>query len=335
MSNPSHEDLTDAVEADSPFLPGTNLQYAWDSVSLTAAMSCWRRYYYQTIEGRTSKSPSRAIALQFGIAFHKGMEFYHQHRASGLTYDDAVASTIQDLTLDPHYASLPTLEEVQAETDAAPEDDDGITARNSKVRTRYHLMRAVVWYLDHYREDPIQTLILPSGRAAVEVSFRIELPCTVAGQPALLSGHLDRVGTFNDYLYVVDYKTTKSISRQFFSDFQLSHQFSGYTIGGNAIFDRPLRGAIIDGIALLVGGAKFSRGTCDRTESQLDEYIETVQNTLDEAERHASTGLYPMNTSACYFCEFKEICSTPREYRNAKLNMLFHAGKGWNPLANR
>lgn len=49
----SLDDRIPATQAlvDSPFIPGTRTQYAWDSVSLTAILSCPRRYYYQIVEG--------------------------------------------------------------------------------------------------------------------------------------------------------------------------------------------------------------------------------------------------------------------------------------------
>lgn len=334
---------TPNLGADSPFIPETNLQFAWDSVSLTAAMACWRRYQYLILEGLQPKGPSRAIALQFGIAFHKGLELYHKARADKSLelmsdYDKHIVAQheaiVQLLQYEP-YLSLPTQEDIEAEAASTDDNDDGISLRNAKVRTRYHLMRALVWYLEHYADDQAKTLLLPSGEPAVEVSFRIHLPVQVLGHDVLLVGHIDRMVEFNERLYVKDYKTTKGLSRQWFADFELSHQLSGYTAAGQVILDRPVSGAIVDGIALQVGGVQFQRGFVNKTEGQLNEYFETVQNTLDEAERHADTGEYPMNTSACYFCQFKELCRQPPEFRESYKAQLFDKVPAWNPLENR
>lgn len=323
--------------ADSPFIPGTTLQYAWDSVSLTAAMACWRRYQYQILEGLRPRGPARAIALDFGIAFHKGMELYQGARAFGGEHFAAVEHTVDALTRDPHYAALPA-EEPAAEDerpDNPEEQDDGIHRRNAKIRTRYHLMRAVVWYLEHYAADLARTIILPSGAPAVELSFRLPLPIQVGGHDMLLSGHIDRAVELEGGLYVSDYKTTKSLSKQFFDNFELSHQLTGYSVGGNAILHQPISGIIIDGIALQVGGVQFARRPTKRTAGQIDEYLETVQDTMLEAERHADSGLYPQNTSACYFCEFRQLCSTAPEYREGYKRTLYEVGAAWNPLQNR
>lgn len=324
---------TDPTPPDSPFLPDTTLQYAWDSVSLSNAMACWRRYYYNIILGLQPKGPSRAIALEFGIAFHLGLEFFHKKRAEGMGYDDATHAAIYDLTREATYQGLPTGEEVE---DERPDDaDDGITYRNSKVRTRYHLLRALVWYFEHYRDDPAETLILSNNKPAVEVSFRLPIPVEVEGVEVLLCGHIDRAVNYAGSLYVADYKTSKSLSRQFFADFELSHQLTGYTLAGQAIFEKPVNGAIIDGIALQVGAAQFGRKVITKTSGQIDEYLETVQNTVDEAARHHAAGDYPMNTSACYFCQYKELCSKPPEFRNNYISMQFNKKSAWNPLDNR
>lgn len=327
--------VPDLASPDSPFIPGTSVQYAWDSVSLTSAMSCWRQYYYTIVRGLVSKNPNTAIALDFGIAFHKGQEHYHDAIAEGQSNDEAIATTIQLLTANPHYSRLPTHDEVMEKAESTPDDDDGIDLRNSRIRTRYHLLRSLVWYFEHYANDPAKTLIGASSGAAVEVSFRLELPLEIAGHPVLLCGHIDRAVEFNGAYYCVDYKTTKSLSRQFFAMFDLSHQMTGYTIAGNIIFDRPISGVIVDGVALQVGGCQYQRSITRRTDGQITEYLATVQNTLREAEEHADTDSWPMNTSACYFCNFKEICAKPPEFREGYIKQLFHENRGWNPLENR
>lgn len=321
--------------AESPFIEGTNIQYAWDSVSLTAAMACWRRYYYTIVLGLQRKGPASAIALDFGIAFHKGMEHYQHAAAEGADHTSAVEYTVRELLSNQHFAQLPTHDEVQDLAGNLDEDDDGITLRNSKVRTRYHLMRSVVWYLDNYQPDPLKTYILSNGKPATELSFRMELPLDIAGHPVLLSGHLDRVAYLNDRLYVVDYKTTKALSRQFFADFSLSHQITGYTLAGRSVMHEPVQGAIIDGIAILVGGVKFQRQPVDRSEGQIEEYIETVGRVVSDAERNNDLGSWPMNTAACYFCHFKELCAHPPEHRSRYIDMLYDSKPAWNPLESR
>jgi len=321
---------------DSQFVEGTRVQYAWDSVSLTSILSCPRRYKYQILDGLVPNNPSYAIALVFGIQFHKGLEYYHKARADEHDHDSAVKLAIRKLLLEPATVSLPTDDEVDAAREATdPDEDDGIDLRNSKVRTRYYLVRALVWYLEHYRDDPAETIILANGAPAVELSFRIPLQLDVLGTPMLLCGHIDRGVTFNDRIYSADYKTTKSISRQWFDMFDLSHQMTGYTIAGTAIFPEPARGVMIDGVALQVGQVRFSRGWTRRSQGQIEEYFELLSEVRDKAIRYAETGRYPMNTASCYFCEFKEICKQSPEYRDRFIRQHYTSKPGWNPLENR
>jgi hypothetical protein len=334
--------IVTAPEAPSPFRPDTVAQFAWDSVSIGNALACWRRYQYTVIEGWRSKSPNAAIALTFGIAFHHGLEYYHRARADGCDHDWAVHIAIRKLTASAEYAALPTSDEIAVMRETVEEDDDGITLRNSKVRTRYHLIRAVTWYLDHYENDPLTTILHADGTAAVEVSFRIPMPLLQPnGEPYILAGHLDRVAEMVGRPYVVDYKTTKSLSSQFFSTFALSHQMSGYTFAGQVALSQPIAGVIIDGIALQVGGCKFGRAPAPRTRGQLGEFFDQCEHTFAIAEGLAAKLIadprfeYPMNTQSCYFCDFKEICSQPPEFRRRYLAMHFERKPAWNPLENR
>lgn len=333
----------------SPFIPNTYLQFAWDSVSIGNALACWRRYQLRHLEGWQPNGGTSAIALTFGLAFHSGLEEYHNCMAmENMDHENAVYATVRYLLLkDPNFAKLPYQEDVAAlanEIEEKEDEDDGIVLRNTKVRTRYHLIRAVVWYLDNYRKDNCRTIILPSGNPAVELSFRVELPHTVASHDFgnyILAGHIDRAVDYQGSFYVTDYKTTKSLSSQFFSAWTLSHQLTGYTFAGGIILDKPVRGAIVDGIALQLGGCKFGRAPSTRTRSQITEYLDNLQHVFFIAEHLAAKLVadpafeYPMNTASCYFCDFKEICRQPREFRRRYLKMHFHQELPWNPLENR
>lgn len=338
------------AQPDSPFIEGTTIQYAWDSVSLTSFLSCPRRYQYQIIEGLVPNSTGYAIALVFGILFHKGLEEYHREKtllkAGGMVGDEdaheaALLHAVRHLLNDqPATATLPTdevIEEMAENYD--PDEDDGIQLRNSKVRTRYYLIRAVVWYLEHYKDDPCSTIIMPSGAPAVELSFRIPLPIDIASgakhHQLMLCGHIDRGIEFNGHHYPDDYKTAKSITQQWKEMFDLSHQMTGYSVAGSILFEAPVIGAMIDGIALQIGQCKFNRHFTTRSEGQVQEYFELLGYVAQQAERHYLSGSYPMNTASCYFCEFKQVCRTPPEYRDRYISQHYSRKPGWNPLENR
>src|SRR5882672_6425582 len=146
-------------QAPSPFLPGTNIQYSWDSTSLGWFKECARKYYYSMILGLRSKGDS--VHLVFGQWYHSALELYDKTRAEGHKHEFAL-----------HFV----VTEAMAWTwrDGAP-----ITFDNPN-KTRETLIRSVIWYLDHFKDDPAQTVILANGKPAVELSFRMELdygPC--------------------------------------------------------------------------------------------------------------------------------------------------------------
>src|SRR5580693_8242356 len=205
--------MTDEVQ--SPFLPGTNIQVAWDSTSLGWLKVCPRLYYYQMIEGWASNEES--VHLRFGQEYHHALQDYDVLRAAGIRHNDAVHDTVRELLIR-----------------TADFDPD------HKTKTRSGLVRTVIWYLDQFRNENTKTHILADGKPAVELSFRFELDWGPASakeqtwidedsgitgnkykqtQPYILSGHLDRVIDLNGDLFVMDRKTTTAApSSWFFSN---------------------------------------------------------------------------------------------------------------------
>jgi hypothetical protein len=236
----------------------------------------------------------------------------------------------------PEYESLPVEEDIEEQKATQDEDDDGISLRNSKIRTRYHLLRALVWYFEQYRTEQMPVLMLADGSPAVEYSFRVPTGIELSdGTDLIYCGHFDSIVQFNDELLVRDIKTTKSITRQWAAGFDLSHQMTGYIFGGKVGLERQVTGAVIDAIALQVGGCKYSRFFTHRSNSQLGEFIQLLGYVGEQAERYALSGYYPLNTSACMFCEFKSVCSQTPELRQGYLNYNFERKAPWNPLRSR
>lgn len=324
--------------ASSPFT-SAGAQFAWDSTTITIAKECPRRYQYKVLEHWESKSPSSAIALAFGILVHSGIESYHKLRSEGVDHEAAIATAMRGLTASPLYAKLPTEDQFQDAKTAAAEDDedDGVDTRNSRVRTRYFLWRALVWYFEQYRNDPMEVVLRSDGQPAVELSCRAPVGFSLStGEEVLLCGHLDKVVTFNDQLFVSDIKTTKSITHSWRKEFDLSHQMSGYALLGRVALERPVSGVVIDGICLQVGGTRFARHFTHRTESQLGEYVHELRLLTEEYEHYAAAQFWPQRQSFCRFCNFVDVCRQPPEMRGAYLRQYFKQSEHpWNPLEAR
>lgn len=312
----------------SPFLPGTNIQYAWDSTSLGYLKKCPRLYQYSIIEGWRPKTTG--IDLQFGLWYHKGLELYDRYKAAGIKHEPALEETVLWL------------------------HNETYGWEGNNYKNTISLLRSVTQYLDQFGEnDPAKTVVRPNGEPAVEISFRFELNLgptpsyeaqmqgeghLVSGQPYLLCGHLDRVVEFGGGNYVMDRKTTKStLSDSYFDQFAPNTQMTLYTLAAKVVLDTPIKGVIIDAMQILIKEpyTRFARGFTYRTPAQLEEWLDDLNSTLHQAEGYARQGYWPMNDSACFLCRFKSICSKDPAVRPAFLEADFTKEDPWNPLRVR
>lgn len=320
-------------------IPG--LQTAWDSTSLGALKTCPRLYFYKIILGLQSRK--MAEPLQFGIWLHEFLEYYDFAKCDGATHAEAVHDTIwhvlkETTELVPQTDPLgnPAFNE-----DGTPSLHRVFWAPEDKRRTRYALVRALVWYFDKYPEDPAKTVILANGKPAVELSFKfpLEMPrLDDVLHSYLLCGHIDRMVEFADMIYVMDHKTSGyNLSSKYFDQFTPSNQMSLYALAGKIIYHRPVEGVIINGIQLAVGFNRFSRGFAPRTAEQLDEFYEDTKVWIKQAESFATQAHWPMNEESCSKyggCDFRHICSKSPVVRETFINADFHT-RIWDPLTPR
>jgi hypothetical protein len=335
-------------EARSHFLPGTQIQIAWDATSLEALKKCPRYYQYVMIDNWQGKGD--AIHLRWGQEMGLTIDGYHESRAAGVPHDDAVHDTVRAL--------------LHRIDDWAPEPGTKSEERKSKE----NLVRTVVWYLDHYENDAAEVVKLANGKLAVELSFNFELGWGpmhtweggvgwdsagsyqtdgVQKRPYLLCGHLDKVVRFSGDLFVMDHKTTTgTLGSYFFDNFNPHNQMSVYTIAGQTIMKSPIKGVIIDGIQVVNEADPerkkepfFRRGITYRTPDQLEEWLDDAKRWMRQAERYAEEGHWPMNDTACSMyggCRFRGVCEKSPQVRQKWLESGFtQENPRWNPLVPR
>lgn len=312
------------MTAPSPFSPhNPRLQLAWDSTCLGLLKTCPRKYYYKMIENWSKGGES--LHLDFGIYYHSALEEYDKAKAKGACHDEATEICL-------HHALIISKDFVGT---------DNPTAWESKgnVKSRATLIRAIVWYLEHFRDDPAKTVILDDGKPAVELSFRMELPIeNMYGENIMLSGHLDRLVEMGDQIYVLDRKTTAStLGSYYYNQYSPNNQMSLYTLASQVVLPKAAAGVIIDAAQLAVGFARFHRGIVTRTQAQLDEWLKDFERWMRAAERFAAEGYWPMNDTACGNyggCEFQPVCKMDPCVRGLILKNDF-IKKIWNPLESR
>lgn len=312
----------------SPFLPGTQIQFAWDSTSLNLLKTCPRLYQYTIIEGWGGTHES--AHLRFGSEYHAALEHFDRQLALGAKHEDALRSMVRAI--------------LSSTIDFSPDKE----TKAGKYKNRENLLQLAVDYVDHFHPDPATTYIKSDGTPAVELSFRFELDygpesLDAITQPYLLCGHLDRVVSFNRQLFVMDRKTTTTtLGPYYFSQYNPHNQMSLYTLAGRVILNTPIAGVIIDAAQIkLEEPNAFARGFTYRTEAQLEEWQDDLRTNLYLAETYAINAYWPMNDTACDKfggCRFREVCSRDPHVRPNILKSDFvklPEDQRWNPLRSR
>lgn len=330
------------------------LQIALDSTSLKAMKKCWRYYYYSIVRGYALEGEN--IHFVFGIWFHSATELYDHLRIgnpdwrfyrrlrslgipretarravkTGLDHETALICTIRFAlictwnfeTRRPHNSMEPT-------------------------KNRQTLLQTLVRYLDKFKDDPMQTVRLQNGKAAVELSFKFALNdldedgtfVAPTGEEYLLCGHLDKLASWNGDLYIPDKKTSKyELDDNYFYQFTPDIQVSVYSIAGRVITKQDVAGVIIDGTQLLVGGSRFRRKEIPRSEAQLEDWIKDLRFYLHMAYICASTNHWPMNEESCGWgrmqCQFRPVCSCEPSGQEDVLKN-YYVPRIWDPMLPR
>lgn len=290
-------------------------QWAWDSTSLSNFVTCPRKYFYENLQGW--QSVERSVHLIFGGHYASALERYHKLTVGGVPQDEAVRTVVGELLLDTWDFEH-----------SKPQD------WMHNIKTRDTLVRSVVWYLDQYADDPMETVVLANGKAAVEYSFSIEL-----SPDYLYCGHIDRLVNYSGGVYVQDQKTTGgAITPRFFDDFKPDYQMSGYTLAGTIGFAIPVAGVVIDAAQIAVGFTRFARGFTHRTPPELEEFRTEALHYIGQAKAAHESGYYPMNRKACGNyggCAFRKVCSASPHHRDGMLKAGFTQRDRWDPLKSR
>lgn len=327
------------------------LQYAWDHSSITPFKICPRKYYYNMI---AQQAPSaQAPALTFGSLYHASLEEYDKALARGESFEDAQRKAVR-YALEKTGAyeegwECPTCEawgEGPTCTNCAGETVK--TRRwvpwnsDDTRRTRFTMVRSVVWYTEqfHPNEDPLQALILPDGKPAVELSFQISLGITNPfGQDYIYCGHIDKIARLpSSGIYIQERKhTVQTISGHYFDKYSPDNQISGYIFAAEVLLGETPKGAFVDATQVAVGFSRFSRGPVHRTKAQLEEWLRDTIYHIRLAEQCAQQNNWPMNDSVCGLyggCDYRDVCNKDPSVRDNYLKSNFKT-RVWNPLEVR
>jgi len=297
------------------------LQLAWDSTSLGALKRCPRYYQYNIVEGYTGRAES--IHLRFGIEYNDSMVAYNKSRAQGNDHEQGVRDAVRyalthtwDYKLNrPWTSDLP-------------------------MKTRETLVRSIVWYLEKFENDPLETIILQNGQPATEVSFRINLDIhsELTGEGYLICGYLDRMVNFNGGVWITDKKTTRyALDEKYFAGYSPNTQVSQYDFAGQIMSPEPVKGVLIDAVQLGVTFSRFQRAQIGRTDAQREEWLHDSMHFIRQNEEYVKNDYWPQNDQGCNLyggCPYREVCAATPEIRPKLLEGLY-VKRIWDPLVVR
>lgn len=308
-----------------------DFQFAWDNTSLSLLKRCPRKYYYSMIENWNRKHT--AAPLSFGSFFHRGLELFDRFRQKGLDYQAACEQMVKQVAIESEMDSIVfdpnTLVETKVKQRYATDDNK---------RNLYTLLRSLIWYLDHYKNDVFETIVLPNGKPAVELSFRIEMPFKVNDTQILYCGHLDKAVTHGGLAWVLERKhTVRTLGSYYFDQYIMDSQPTGYAFALETLSHRAVGGVIIDAAQVAVGFTRFQRAFANRRPERINEWLENTKEWIQLAADFANANHWPMNETACAVmgkCPYIDVCSAPKNMREQYLNTQFEK-RVWDPLKSR
>src|SRR5262245_26173729 len=242
------------------FKDGVPFQIYWDNSCLDLLRTCPRKYYYAIVCGLSARGEN--VHLKFGFLYHQALEYSDRLKVEGIKgvlLERAVLKYV--LTISWGWNS------------------------DHKMKNRVVLVRAVMAYLDHFKNDAAKTLILQTGKPAVELSFRFEIELEGAYGQYGLCGHLDKLIEFDGANYVLDRKTTlKSFAEDYIKSFKPSGQMQQYTAGGQVGFVADIEGVIIDACYIATNLDTLSRFKVSYTKDQMSEWLDNTKFYIKMAE---------------------------------------------------
>lgn len=277
-------------------MEGTSIEFPLviDSTLLNSWRSCQKQAFYSGF--RKIKRVGINIDLHAGGAFARGLEETRRsYYERGLSADISIANGLRALW------------------DAF--GDPQIIKDTPKTWDR--MAGALVAYFDEYPlgEDNI-TPACYNGKWAIEFSFAVPLDMwgffhPESGDPLILAGRTDQIGTFRDSDFVVDEKTTKQLGEQWPNKWNLRAQFLCYMWAAR-LHGFNIAGTIVRGVCIRKTGYDFAEALIRRNDMLLDRWEWQTRRSISEMLLAYQQGTFGYNLGeACESyggCPFKQLC---------------------------
>ena len=258
----------------------------FDHSMLETHDECPRKFAYKYVYNRATSGVSYPIVN--GNIYHYMMEGLNKHLVDnhGKVPDDETAQKIMAKGIekywpgDPspgHYYEWMTLVRVVKTLEAGFQ-----FFKREQLVSRREVIRA---------EEPF-LLYLPNKRT--------------------YGGRIDNILLWNRKLWMKDYKTTSKMGKTYPDKFDPANQFTGYIWASGELTGRRPAGAIIQSIYNTKNqGPQIVEHITQRSEGQINRFLESTMQKIEDIDRHYDKNTWPMNTNACQNwggCPYRQAC---------------------------
>jgi hypothetical protein len=282
----------------------------WSYSRLSSYQRC-PRYAYYSYEMQLSRKDYGSDALDFGSLWHEIMEIWYTWKGSWEKGRQAVFT---------HIANQVQVQMEAESTQNIPRYFLPITENEDPKRSYAHMVRLFDEYTQFYGQDSLK-VIRTADIPYTEKYYAIDI-----GEGVLVTGLIDLIVEQQGHNYVLDHKTTAWASRASQATYRLSHQITGYLYAVHTITDIPVRGAIINMIALnkiIKPERDFIRIYTQRTIEQMEAWREQTLRQVAAYRKNQQDGHWDQYTHSCNMynreCDYFSLCTAGADSHDIRI----------------
>jgi hypothetical protein len=310
-----------------------------DNSTLEYFQSCARAAKFYCVDRRQGVPTA---ALTFGGAIHLGLETLYAKGFDALPEAiDRCVKYLSDITFrDPEEWRTPAIAEDTLRKYAAKYGAD-------------EMLKPILHNGKPFIEKPF-SLVIGEMALGARMAYTYSQLTDVESDDTLFinkltilwSGRIDIAATYgDDYVYVVDHKTSSIGGPQFFADFMLSQQMVGYNWALRQMLpEYHINGTVVNAIIqrkpTKTGRAlDFERQTYFHTQWHVDEWHTDINQHIEHFVYSLVTGKFPKSTKWCFGkfgkCKYHDVCTLPPQQRHIMLASPEYTNVTWSPLDDR
>lgn len=305
-----------------------------DNSNLELFTNCNRKAMWQLVFAR---APHRTSALIYGSAIHEALELYYRGErdmekilSSGYTILNDIVPSVKEWR--GHVPFKRAIEEYIKKYSL--EDSFDIIKCEESFSLPLTTFDLNVDLPFSYR------LIVQNGdQVCRQFDADPSAPVRVSKLHILWSGRIDLIIKDDPFLWVMDHKTTSVEGEQYWKQFNLSQQFTGYVWAAREL-GHDVVGAIpnvIYGRAHTPTGRSldFLRNRFMYSTEHTEEWREDIIAIVEDFTSNLIKGFFPKKTTHCVHkfgvCPFHDVCSQPKHLRLAALHSNILTDNVWTP----